>query len=304
MKFAGIFVGQPIGLQLLALLLLVVGGSILSSLLGMGLFMAVYGVNAQITDYPDMLRLLQLITAAGTFLLPAALFAYLYSDDFQEYLSMRKRISWKSAALVFANIVWLLPVINLLSWLNEKLTLPSWAAAVESWMQTYEEQAQEFTQKLIDGGGVCPYLSNLLVIALMAAIAEEFLFRGTLQRIISQWKTNHHAVIWLVAILFSAFHLQFYGFLPRMILGAYFGYLLWWSKSIWLPVCAHFFNNAISVTLMSSDAVSDSEFVTAEIGDDHIVYYGVLALVSLILFVWTNHFLKKKLGSQPTIQEF
>lgn len=103
-------------------------------------------------------------------------------------------------------------------------------------MQTQEALAEQLTNTLLAGDGLLTFLSNLVVMALMAGITEEFLFRGALQRIIGQWTANHHIVIWSAAILFSAFHLQFYGFLPRMLLGAYFGYLLYWSRNIWIPV--------------------------------------------------------------------
>lgn len=295
MKTAGYLAGQPAGLQLLALLLFILGGSILSSLLGMGIFFSIYGTNAKIENYPDMLRLLQFITALGTMLVPALLTAWLYSTNFKIFLSLGKWIKRNEFFFIFANIVLIIPTITLLSWLNEKLTLPQWAAPMEIWMREHEELAQDFTEKLINGGGICPYLSNILVIALTAAISEEFLFRGTLQRIISKWTNNIHMVIWITAILFSAFHLQFYGFIPRMVLGAYFGYLLLWSKNIWLPVCAHFFNNAISVTFMSNKTLSKMELVTGDLKEGHIFLYLFLAIATASLFIWLNQVLKNKI---------
>jgi len=90
-------------------------------------------------------------------------------------------------------------------------------------------------------------LVNLLMLAVIPAIGEEFIFRGCLQRLFNQLTKNHHIAIWLTAIIFSSIHLQFYGFIPRMLLGAMFGYLFVWSNSLWLPILGHFLNNATAV---------------------------------------------------------
>ena len=96
---------------------------------------------------------------------------------------------------------------------------------------------------------------------------------------IGKWTSNPHTIIWIAAILFSAFHLQFYGFLPRMILGAYFGYLLYWSKSIWIPVFAHFVNNAFAVIGMSDSRLKDNEFVTGDIPAEHLLTLSYRRLI-------------------------
>ena len=120
--------------------------------------------------------------------------------------------------------------------------------------------------------------------ALAAGITEEFLFRGAVQRVIGGWTRNHHIIIWSAAILFSAFHMQFFGFLPRMLLGAYFGYLLYWGRNIWIPVFAHFTNNAFAVISMSDAKLKDNEFITGDISAQNLLPYTVIAIISLFLF--------------------
>ena len=90
-------------------------------------------------------------------------------------------------------------------------------------------------------------LFNIFMIALLPALGEELLFRGIVQKIFTQWSKNVHLGVWISAVLFSAMHVQFYGFIPRMMLGALLGYLLVWSGSLWLPIMAHFVNNASAV---------------------------------------------------------
>ena len=103
-------------------------------------------------------------------------------------------------------------------------------------------------------------------------------------------------MIWTAAILFSAFHLQFYGFFPRMLLGAYFGYLLYWSHSIWLPIFAHFINNAIAVITLSNSTLQANYYLTGEIPSEELLPYSLLALLSTGLFLGINYLLRRQLS--------
>jgi membrane protease YdiL (CAAX protease family) len=85
------------------------------------------------------------------------------------------------------------------------------------------------------------------MIALIPALGEEFLFRGTVQRIFAEWFRSEHLAIWAAALLFSLMHYQFLGLIPRVMLGALFGYLFAWTGSIWVAVLAHFVNNGLAV---------------------------------------------------------
>ena len=187
------------------------------------------------------------------------------------------------------------PVINLLGLLNKQMELPAFMAPIEEWMRAQETLAEQLTTILLSSDSVWVILANLIVIAVTAGITEEFLFRGALQRVIGKWTSNPHTIIWIAAILFSAFHLQFYGFLPRMILGAYFGYLLYWSKSIWIPVFAHFVNNAFAVIGMSDSRLKDNEFVTGDIPAEHLLDFCLIAALSFLLFILVNRRLKRLL---------
>lgn len=292
-KFKGYFAGQSAGMQFLALLLFILCGSFLSSVLGLVLFASIYGAHTSMEQYPDMLRLLQFISAIGTFLVPAGLMAWLFSSQPKAYLSVRRVTNWKLILYVFAGMLFINPLINLAVYWNENLSLPEWAAPIENWMRQQEDTMQHFTELLIQGGGFCPLLANLIVVALTAAITEEFLFRGALLRIVRQCVRSEHAAIWIVAIVFSAFHLQFYGFIPRMLLGAYFGYLLVWSRSIWLPVCAHFFNNAISVIIMSNPSLAKNELLSGEVTDATASGLILPAIIGTIAFIGVAWRIKK-----------
>lgn len=284
MFLKGIYAGKPAFFQLFVLLLLVLFGAIFSSLIAMGIFYMVYGFQSDIMQYPDMMRLLQLISAVGTFLFPAVALAWTCSNNPKEYLSIGKIPKGQILLLTLVSIFLLSPSISLVGLLNKQMELPSFMDPVENWMRAQEKTAEELTLMLLAGKGIVTLLFNLLVIALAAGITEEFLFRGAVQRVIGGWTRNHHIIIWSAAILFSAFHMQFFGFLPRMLLGAYFGYLLYWGRNIWIPVFAHFTNNAFAVISMSDAKLKDNEFITGDISAQNLLPYTVIAIISLFLF--------------------
>ena len=285
MFLKGIYAGKPAIFQLTVLLLLILAGAIFSSLIAMGLFYMIYGLHADITQYSDMMRLLQLISALGTFLFPALALAWLCSYNPKEYLSIGKMPKGHILLLTFLSIFLITPSISLTGILNKQMELPSFMEPIENWMRLQEETAEQLTLKLLAGRGIITLFFNLIVIAVAAGITEEFLFRGALQRIIGKWTYNHHIIIWSAAIIFSPFHMQFFGFLPRMLLGAYFGYLLYWTRNIWIPVFAHFVNNAIAVISMSDAKLKDNEFITGDISTQNLLPYTIVAIVALFFFV-------------------
>ena len=291
----GICASRPASVQLLIFLLLVSAGAIFSSLLSTVYILLTQGLETDMTQNPNLARVIQLIASIGTFLLPALGMAWLCSASPKQYLSIRGIKDPRTWILTFVCMLLLTPVINLLGLLNQQMELPAFLAPVEEWMRTQEDLAERLTMTLLSDNHVEAIIANLIVIALAAGITEEFLFRGALQRVIGKYTTNPHTVIWIAAALFSAFHLQFYGFLPRMLLGAYFGYLLYWGKSIWLPVFAHFTNNAVAVIGMSDSHWKDSEFITGDIPPEHLLDFTLMATASLLLFLLANRLLRRTL---------
>jgi len=137
----------------------------------------------------------------------------------------------------------------LISW-NANLHFPDFMNGFETWARNYESKAEALTKFMtqFESGG--EFLLAFVVIAIFPAVSEELLFRGMLQRQLHQGLGNIHVAIWTSAILFSAFHLQFFGFVPRLLLGGLFGYLYYWSGNLWMPIFAHFVNNGFSVVMI------------------------------------------------------
>ena len=142
-----------------------------------------------------------------------------------------------------------IPITSYLGSINENITMPESLSGLETMFKEMEKSAAELTEFLAKTDSIAELLISILVIGVIAGVGEELVFRGIIQRKLIRGLKNHHLAIWISAIIFSAIHFQFYGFFPRVILGALFGYLYVWTGNIWIPISAHTFNNTIAVLL-------------------------------------------------------
>ena len=141
------------------------------------------------------------------------------------------------------------PAIAVIARWNEQIALPESLKDVEDWMRQMEDAAKGVTDLFLSGETLPDLFLNLLIIAAAAAFVEEVFFRGALQQLIEKWSRNGHLAVWTAAFIFSAVHLQFYGFLPRLMMGAVLGYLFLYSRNLWIPMLYHFVNNAVVVVI-------------------------------------------------------
>jgi hypothetical protein len=142
-----------------------------------------------------------------------------------------------------------LPFNGWLQELNEGMKFPEALSGLESFFKRMEDSLAEITKFLTTFDSFLKMLVGLVVIAIVAGIGEELIFRGLIQRKLYKGLNNPHAAIWVAAFIFSAIHMQFYGFLPRLMLGALFGYFYFWTGNIWVPMVAHIFNNGFAVVM-------------------------------------------------------
>lgn len=202
------------------------------------------------------LKWVQFIQTAAMFLFPPLCMAYLWAQEPMKWLKVEQCQSFKIVGTAILLMLVALPTINLLAHINQQMALPAFLQPLEAWMKTQEEAAKHLTEQFLNVTTYSGLIINLLLMAVLPAIAEELTFRGVLQRLFqgseaskSQTAKVPHLAIWCSAILFSAIHLQFYGFIPRMLMGALFGYALVWTGSLWTPILMHFANNAMAVIL-------------------------------------------------------
>ncbi len=230
------------------LALIIVG--ILAGGLVQGIYLNAMGLSSSMFN-PDGLKALdtvhlKVVLAFGhifTFFIPPLLFSYLPdSRGPRKYFSLDKRFRWSaylwSLFLLFAALPW----VQYLQELNALIQLPDWARFME-------QDAAMYIDKLLTMDSPLELAGTILIVAVLPAIGEELLFRGCLQKEIERFGSAHLAV-WITAIVFSAFHLQFAGFLPRLGLGLLLGYLYIWTRTLWVPIVIHFIFNGLQVVLM------------------------------------------------------
>ena len=244
----------------------------------------------------NALKWVQFIQSTAMFLLPPLCMAYLWSKQPLEWLNVKdERLKGKGESLWAVMLMLVaLPAINLLGHLNQQMTLPAFLEPLEQWMKTSEESAKVLTEQFLNVTTFSGLIINLLLMALLPAVAEELTFRGVLmnffevkgERLNAKGKRTHLA-IWCSAILFSAIHMQFYGFVPRMLMGALFGYMLVWTGSLWIPILMHFTNNAMAVILyfVALREGWDMEQVDA-IGTNDTLWLGIVSIVVTIVGIY------------------
>jgi membrane protease YdiL (CAAX protease family) len=190
-----------------------------------------------------------------------------------------------------------MPFVSWLVELNAQLKFPSALAALEQQLKASEALATELTQAFIASSNGNQLLLNLIVVAVIPAIAEEFLFRGTLQQFIQFCFKNVHVAVIFGAAIFSAFHGQVYGFMPRWILGILLGYLFAYSGSIWPGVLAHFINNALSLVVSHFEKSFSNWTILQE--DYHFpIFIVILSMIGCLILLYLLNKTKSKIYTE------
>jgi len=252
--------------QLLLLSFLSIAGFVISAILYSIL------INTPL-DSITSLKITQLLQEILVFGLPAILaWRWLSGNQIKTLLTNTADIKSIIIAIIF--IITIIPCIDVLSQWNKSLHLPYFLRELENSMIALEQQANNITETMLSVSTIWGLIANIVVIALAAAICEELFFRGGVQRILAG-AFNYHIAVWLTAILFSAIHLQFGGFIPRLILGVSFGYIAIWSRSLYPSIIAHFINNGIAVLSFFLSYNKIIDIPTENFG----IYIGIVSLI-------------------------
>lgn len=259
--------------------------------LGAGLAAWIYGFSftevLSLQDYDDpryvaASKLIQIVGSIGTFIVPAFLFSFLFSGDLYSYYGFRNPVGTIPLLLTVLMMVSVIPFINYMAEINLRMEVP--IQALDRILRTLEEDAEEMMVAFTASKNLWGLLVNLLMIGVIAAVGEELIFRGVLQRLMIGMVRNVHLAVVLTAILFSAFHFQFFSFLPRFVLGLVLGYLMYYGRSIWYPILAHLVNNAMGVIYYYFSSRGSTDDMLEEIGTSTLI--PVAAVISLALFIF------------------
>lgn len=242
--------------QLLAFLLIMLFSALIFT--GLGTLLAYFiwgdmgfgaGIDYQNENSIKALKLIQAMSHIGIFSIPPLLFVMLLKKPLGAYFNLNTSVNTQKILMAIALFIMLLPIVSLSAVWNADMQLPSWLSGLENWMKNTEENTKILTESMLKTQSLTTLGVNLFVIAILPAIGEELLFRGLLMRSFSRIFKNIHLNIFIVSLIFSGFHMQFYGFLPRFLLGMFLGYTYYWTSNLWVPILIHFINNAMTVII-------------------------------------------------------
>ena len=229
----------------------------------------------------DVVKFIQMLSAIGLFITPTLLYSYLCDFDLKLKLNFKRQ----TLLLAIAIMILINPFIAFIYEWNMSFNIPDW-------MLVFDDSAEKITKYFLKMNTLGDLFFNLLVIAIIPAIGEELLFRGYLQQKMTKWLGKPHVAIIVTAFLFSAIHMQFQGFLPRFALGLVLGYLFYWSGSLWLPIIAHFFNNAMAVTF-AYPTFFNYDYLTENTATWQEAFFSFMAVGLLIFLLQKNLSIKK-----------
>ncbi len=243
-------------------------------------------------DYTDpalltFLRGMLVIQFFALFIIPVFLFARFCDSRPTQYLGLRS-VKPLYILLGMTVLIVALPFVDWTGTINHEL-IPE-TTTIGKWMKTSEEAAAKQIGFMLKRSSVKDLLLNLVFVALFAGVGEELFFRGVIQRLFIKLFKNPWAGILVTAFIFSAIHLQFYGFIPRFILGILLGLIYWYSGSLWPAIIAHFAYDAFAVVMIwFNPALAEEESVAVSLGNK-----SVLAAISLALIIGIVIIMKKR----------
>lgn len=230
------------------------------------------------------------------FCVPAFLLARFSSNNYLKWLYLTKLPSLKAIVGVIIVYFISMPAMEwLIDW-NARIHLPESLSSLEALFRRWEESGESSTKILLESNGWLSVLAGVLVVGVLTGFSEEMFFRGGLQGIFARSSIGKGTAVWMAALIFSAMHFQFFGFFPRLLMGVFFGYLLIWTGSIWVPVFAHVLNNSIVVLTAAftgdvSASILDQQNPAVYFGES-VTVIGSVVLTALFFLMCRNYIFK------------
>ena len=288
---------KPPYIKLLIFIALIIAGLFFVNVLGLLLAVPFYGrsfldgisLSGSVSDalYLSKLKYLQIVNQFALFIVPVVLFALFTGQKIHVYLKLNRKLPYLFALLSLALIITAIPIINWIGEMNASMKLPDAWAGLEQWMRNTENEAERLTKAFLGSVSVAGFLVNMLMIAVLPAIGEEMFFRGVLQRLFHEWFKNIHVAVVITAVIFSAIHFQFFGFIPRLVLGLLLGYVFYWSGNLWIPVLVHFLNNGLVVVIsfISVRGYADIDWETFGSTSNGLILVSTFFIITALVFL-------------------
>lgn len=183
------------------------------------------------------------IVSFGSFAATAVVFSYWESRSAIKHLRLNYSVPLKFIVLAILAVLVSQVFIEFLVTINRSIPLPDlFSSLIET-----EKKHEALTNALLSGSSTIQFIVNVIVIALVPAIAEEFFFRGVLLGDMLKERMNPVFSILASGFIFAIGHMNYSQVLAIWALGCFLGYLYYVSGSLWLPIAAHFTNNFLAV---------------------------------------------------------
>ncbi len=232
-------------------------------------------------EYTSMTQAANAVASIIGFGLPVLVVGYFTSGKLGVQLGFNAITNQKQVLIVVLLALTGLLLSGALGDLTDKLTISS---SIRDWATNLEAQYKKALMAMTQMRSIWDLLFAILAIAVVPAIVEELYFRASLQKIIMDWSGKPFVAIVVTAILFSAFHFSYFGFLSRMSLGIVLGLIYYYTKTIWLPILMHFINNAIGVSALY--AVRNNPKKIDQVLDSNLAYYWVILGILLLVVLF------------------
>ena len=230
------------------------------------------------------------------FIVPSLVAARLESDHPLSGMGLagRQELRWYVGVVLL--LLLSMPAMNQIIYWNSEFHFPDSMAALEESLRAWEDQAAAMTDVILQGSSVMTLISGILVVGVLTGFAEESFFRGGLQRIMHRYGVNAHVAIWGAAFIFSAVHFQFFGFVPRLLLGAAFGYIYYWTGSLWCSAFAHALNNSLVVIFawLQNGGVNADDIESLGVCESGFPWFFTISLIITVVFIWYHKKFFKK----------
>ena len=241
-------------------------------------------LHSTMTDARSVVMISATVQCLLAFMLPAWLAARLCGRHPAGYLGLCRAVAPRQFAGTLLLLLLMTPAMNAVIGWNENVSLPTSMSGLEETMRNLENSAAATTSMILGDASVWGLVSGVLVIGCLTGFAEEMFFRAGLQRAMTAGGVNRHVAVWTAAFVFSFVHFQFFGFVPRLLLGATFGYLYLYTGSLWIPAFAHAFNNSLVVVAEWLAARGTSRIDIDTVGAD-LPWLSVTSLALTILLI-------------------
>lgn len=231
------------------------------------------------------LKMMQLIVSVFIFIIPPLFFSYLLRVNTINIFGFKNKFKRQNLLLIFLIMIFIQPFVVYCMKINTKLLylISDYIPLIIQSLEKMEGRASELTTLFLTMNSPFDLLFNLFLIALIPAIGEELFFRGVVQQYLQKILKNHHVGVCITACVFSAIHMQFFGFLPRFFLGIILGYLFFYSGNLWMSVLGHFINNALGVLLAYSAFTNKLTLDITNIENTGISLYQAFFSVAVVL---------------------